>query len=186
MSHRQHQAGCPPTVQRGSGSSPRWRQKPSVSRSAPSRSPISASPTGSRFVSWSAMERRRPAPGRKGDALGAGASGYWIPVRWDANSCWLIQPAERSPTRRPRATRDGPPEGRGPIRRAAQREAVPWVHWETRGPSRPPARSAWLPEQRPGKPTPTRRTEGLPGCPYLVCRDLCFLDGGEPAHGRDG
>jgi hypothetical protein len=43
-----------------------------------------------------------PAPGRKGDALGAGASGYWIPVRWDANSCWLIQP------------RSGPrPAGRG-------------------------------------------------------------------------
>jgi hypothetical protein len=96
------------------------------------------------------------------------------------------QPAERSPTRRPRATRDGPPEERGPIRRAAQREAVPWVHWETRGPSRPPARSAWLPEQLPGKPTPIRRTEDLPGCPYLVGRDLCFLDGREPAHGGDG
>jgi hypothetical protein len=102
MSHRQHQAGCPPTVQRGSGSSPRWRQRSGVSRSAPSRSPISASPTGSCFVCWSAMERRRPAPGRKGDALGAGASGHWIPVRWDANSCRLIQP------------RSGPqPAGRG-------------------------------------------------------------------------
>jgi hypothetical protein len=38
---------------------------------------------------------------------------------------------------------------RGPIRRAARREAVPWVHWETRG---PPARSPRLPEQLPGKP----------------------------------
>jgi hypothetical protein len=62
ISHRQHQAGCPPTVHRGSGSSPRWRQWSSVSRSAPSRSPVSASPNGSCFVCWSAMERRRPAP----------------------------------------------------------------------------------------------------------------------------
>jgi hypothetical protein len=36
--------------------------------------------------------------------------------------------AERSPTRGPRATRNGPPEGRGPIRRAARRETVPRVH----------------------------------------------------------
>jgi hypothetical protein len=84
-----------------------------------------------------------PCSRRKGNALGAGSSGYWIPVWWDANSCWLIPAAERSPTRRPRATRDGPPVERGPIRRAARREAVPWVTWETRGPSRPPARRGY-------------------------------------------
>jgi hypothetical protein len=148
MSHRQHQAGCPPTVQRGSGSSPRWRQRSGVSRSAPSRSPIPASPTGSCFVCWSAMERRRPAPGRKGDALGAGASVSWIPVRWDANSCWLIQPRS-GPRPASRGRRETARRRRGPIRRAARREAVPWVHWETRG---PPARSPRLPEQLPGKP----------------------------------
>ena len=51
-----------------------------------------------------------PAPGRKGDAVGAGSSGYWIPVRWDADSCWLIQP------------RSGPrPAGRGRRRTARRR-----------------------------------------------------------------
>jgi hypothetical protein len=151
MSHRQHQAGCPPTVQRGSGSSPRWRQRSGVSRSAPSRSPISASPTGSCFVCWSAMERRRPAPGRKGDALGAGASGYWIPVRWDANSCRLIQP------------RSGPqPAGRGrretARRRGGDQSGGPPGAKRSPGCTgkpgdRPPARLAQLPEQLPGKPT---------------------------------
>jgi hypothetical protein len=163
MSHRQHQAGCPPTVQRGSGSSPRWRQRSGVSRSAPSRSPISASPTGSCFVCWSAMERRRPAPGRKGDALGAGASVSWIPVRWDANSCWLIQPRS-GPQPAGRGRRETARRRRGPIRRAARREAVPWVHWETRG---PPARSL----ARRGYPNnfqanrPDLRAEGLTGTP---------------------
>jgi Stage II sporulation protein E (SpoIIE) len=103
MSHRQHQAGCPPTVKRGSGSSPRWRQRSSVSRSAPSRPLISASPTGSCLVCWSAMERRRPAPSRKGDALEAGASGY-LDTRLVGREFVLAYPAaERSPTRRPKA-----------------------------------------------------------------------------------
>ena len=48
-----------------------------------------------------------------------------------------------------------------------------------------PARSAWLPEQPPGKPTPDPRTEDLPGSPCLVGRYLCRLDRGEAAHGRD-
>ena len=62
MSHRQHHAVCPPTVQRGSGSSPRCRQSSTVSRWTPSRSPSSASPTGSCFVCGSAMERGRQLP----------------------------------------------------------------------------------------------------------------------------
>jgi hypothetical protein len=57
MSHRQHQAGCPPTVQRGSGRSPRCRQSSTVSRWTPSRSLISANPTGSCFLCWSAIEQ---------------------------------------------------------------------------------------------------------------------------------
>jgi hypothetical protein len=57
MSHRQHQAGCPPTVQRDSGRSPRCRQSSTVSRWTPSRSLISANPTGSCFLCWSAIEQ---------------------------------------------------------------------------------------------------------------------------------
>jgi hypothetical protein len=93
--------------------------------------------------------------------------------------------AARSPTRRPRATRDGPPEERGPIRRAAQREAVPWVHWESRGPSRPLARRGYpndfrANQHRPDGPRSYRdaHTSSVATC--------CFLDGREPAHGRDG
>jgi hypothetical protein len=159
MSHRQHQAG-PPTVQRGSGSSPRWRQRSGVSRSAPSRSPISASPTGSCFVCWSAMERRRPAPGRKGDALGAGASVSWIPVRWDANSCWLIQPRSGPPTRKPRATRDGPPEeGTNPAGRPARSGSLGALG--NQGPARSLAWRGYPNNFQANRPDP--RAEGLPG-----------------------
>jgi hypothetical protein len=186
MSHRQHQAGCPPTVQRGSGSSPRWRQKSSASGVASSRSPISPTPTGSCLVCWSAMERRRPAPGRKGDALGAGASGYWIPVRWDANSCWLIQP------------RSGPrPAGRGrretARRRGGDQSGGPPGAKRSPGctgkagdrPARPLARRGYpndfrANQHRPDGPRSYRdaHTSSVATC--------CFLDGREPAHGRDG
>ena len=127
-----------------------------MSRSAPSRSPVSASPTGSCFVCWSAMERRRPAPGRKGDALGADAGGCWRPVPWDANPCWLSQPRSGSrPARRGRretARRRG-----GTTRRAARREAVPWVHWEPG--DLPPARWRGYPNDvQANRPDP--RAEG--------------------------
>jgi hypothetical protein len=185
MSHRQHKAGCPPTVQRGSGSSPRWRQKSSVSGVASSRSPISPSPTGSCLVCWSAMERRRPAPRSERRCLGSRRQRL-LDTRSVGREFVLAYPAAaRSPTRRPRATRDGPPEERGPIRRAAQREAVPWVHWESRGPSRPLARRGYpndfrANQHRPDGPRSYRdaHTSSVATC--------CFLDGREPAHGRDG
>jgi hypothetical protein len=159
MSHRQHQAGCPPTVQRGSGSSPWWRQRSSVSRPAPSRWPISTSPTGSCFVCWSAMERRRPAPVRKGDALGAGAGGCWIPVRWDANSCWVIQPRSGPRAVGQGATRDGPPDGFPPP--AGRR--LGGLHDPRR--RNPAGRATGRREE--GPPAPPRpgdhRVRGLPG-----------------------
>src|SRR4029453_9448548 len=96
---------------------------------------------------------RHGAPGpcsrRKGDALGADAGGCWIPVRWDVNSCWLSQPRS-GPRPAGRGRRETARRRGGTTRRAARREAVPWVHWETRGPSVRPL--AWLPERRPGKP----------------------------------
>ena len=45
----QFQAGLPPTVHRGSGSTPRVRQMSTVGRLTPSRSAISGMPTGSQF-----------------------------------------------------------------------------------------------------------------------------------------
>ena len=92
--------------------------------------------------------------------------------------------AERSPTRRPRATRDGPPEGRGPIRWAARREAVPWVHWETRGPSARPLGVATRATSR--QTGPTRGPKGLPRRPHLVGSDQSLLDRGVAANGVDG
>jgi len=124
VSHRQHQAGCPPTVQRGSGSSPRWRQSSTRSRWTPSRSPISASPTGSCFVCWSAMERRRLLPlGRR--CLGRRRRRLFDTRSVGRESVLGYPAAERAPTRRPRVTRDGPPEG-GTTRRAAKRKVAPW------------------------------------------------------------
>ena len=72
--------------------------------------------------------------------------------------------AERSPTRRPRATRDGPPEGRNrPAGR--KREAVRWRGQVTPGTVRPPC--AWLPEQPSG---PDFRPEFTPLPTFLPCR----------------
>jgi hypothetical protein len=123
---------------------------------------ISTSPTGSCFVCWSAMERRRPAPVRKGDALGAGAGGYWIPVRWDANSCWLIQPGSGPrPAGRGRRETARRREGTNPAGRPARSGPLgctgkPW--------DRPPARLATRPTS--GLTGPTRGPRGLPGRCY--------------------
>jgi hypothetical protein len=78
--------------------------------------------------------------------------------------------AERSPTRRPGASRDGPPEGRGPIRRAARRERSSGCTGKPG--DRPPARSAWLPEQLPGKP-PRPAGRGITGTPHTSSVASC-------------
>jgi hypothetical protein len=60
----------------------------------------------------------------------------------------LAYPAgERSPTRRPRATRDGPPEGGDQSGRPPGAKRSPGVHWETMGPS---ARPLGYPTNFPG------------------------------------
>ena len=127
MAHRQHQAGCPPTVQRGSGSSLRCRQSSTVSRWTPSRSQISASPTGSCFVCWSAMERRRLLPVGKAMPWGAGA-GRLLDTRSVGREFVLGYPAaERSPTRRPRGDARQPAGGEEPQRVCNRRDVGPWA-----------------------------------------------------------
>jgi hypothetical protein len=182
MSHRQHQAGCPPTVQRGSGSSPRCRQSSTVSRWTLSRSPISASPTGSCFVCWSAMERRRQLP--VGKAMPWELAPAVVDTRSVGREFVLGYPAASGPrpagrgrdARRPAGGGDqsgGPP--------GAKRS--PGVHWETRGPSARPLGVATRTTSRQTGPTRGPRAYRDP---YLVGRQLRRLNRGETADGGDG
>jgi hypothetical protein len=158
MSHRQHQAGCPLTIQRGSGSSPRWRQRSSMSRFGTES--LAHLDKSNRLMLRVLVRHGAPAPCSQSERrrLGAGASGYWIPVWWDANSCWLIQP------------RSGPqPAGRGRRETARRKEGTK--------PAGRPARSGPLgalgnqgtvrPLARPGYPNnfqatgPTRGPRGF-------------------------
>jgi hypothetical protein len=167
MSHRQHQAGCPPTVQRGSGRSPRWRQRSGLSRSTPSRSPISASPTGSCFVCWSAMERRRLFPVGKAmpwepalAAIGYPFGGTRIRAGLSSRGA-VPDPQAGGVARRPAGG-----EGTNPAGRPAR--AVLWVHWETRGPS---AGSLGVATRTTSRQTaPTRGPRDYRDPPYLVGR----------------
>jgi hypothetical protein len=164
MSHRQHQAGCPPTVQRGSGSSPRWRQRSSVAGLASSRSPISASPTGSCLVCWSAMERRRLLPVGKALPWEPAPAAIGYPFGGTRISCWLSQP------------RSGPrPAGRGrretARRRAGDQSGGPPSAKRSPGctgkpgdrPARPLARRGYPNNFRANRPDPTDR--GVTGMP---------------------
>jgi hypothetical protein len=179
MSHRQHQAGCPPTVQRGSGSSPRCRQSSTVSRWTLSRSPISASPTGSCFVCWSAMERRRQLP--VGKAMPWELAPAVVDTRSVGREFVLGYPAASGPrpagrgrdARRPAGGGD-PPGGPPGAKRS------PGVHTgEARGPSARPFGVAKL-EAHPARCDPAwaaRRWVGLP-------RDRGRSEGGNGADAR--
>jgi hypothetical protein len=162
MSHRQHQAGCPPTVQRGSGSSPRSRRK--VERVPLGTESLAHLGKSNRLMLGVLVRHGAPAPCSRSERRmpwepAPAAIGYpfggtriragFIPPRSGPRPAGR---GRRETARRWRGDQSGgPPARSGPLGDLGNQGTVP------------PARSAWLPEQLPGKPRgPRRRRDRVP------------------------